>query len=54
MLVPRAFHVSEGEQASVVLIVLENFVFIFSRRLYEVNVEDTNEIDWEDLASAIG
>ncbi|XP_026370028.3 transcription termination factor 1 isoform X1 [Ursus arctos] len=23
-------------------------------RLYEVNVEDTNEIDWEDLASAIG
>uniref|UniRef100_A0A2K5NXL5 Transcription termination factor 1 n=1 Tax=Cercocebus atys TaxID=9531 RepID=A0A2K5NXL5_CERAT len=23
-------------------------------RLYEINVEDTNEIDWEDLASAIG
>nr|XP_045739367.1 transcription termination factor 1 [Mirounga angustirostris]XP_045739368.1 transcription termination factor 1 [Mirounga angustirostris]XP_045739369.1 transcription termination factor 1 [Mirounga angustirostris] len=23
-------------------------------RLYEVNVEDTNEIDWEDLAGAIG
>ncbi|KAG3288232.1 transcription termination factor 1, transcript variant X1 [Ictidomys tridecemlineatus] len=23
-------------------------------RLYEINVEDANEIDWEDLASAIG
>ncbi|XP_032491801.1 transcription termination factor 1 isoform X4 [Phocoena sinus] len=23
-------------------------------RLYEINVEDVNEIDWEDLASAIG
>ncbi|XP_064227792.1 transcription termination factor 1 isoform X3 [Aotus nancymaae] len=23
-------------------------------RLYKINVEDTNEIDWEDLASAIG
>lgn len=23
-------------------------------RLYEINVEDSNEIDWEDLASAIG
>ncbi|XP_012577044.1 PREDICTED: transcription termination factor 1 isoform X2 [Condylura cristata] len=23
-------------------------------RLYEVNVEDANEVDWEDLASAIG
>lgn len=23
-------------------------------RLYEINVEDSNEIDWEDLAAAIG
>lgn len=23
-------------------------------RLYEINVEDANEIDWEDLASTIG
>lgn len=23
-------------------------------RLYEINVEDANEIDWEDLAGAIG
>ncbi|XP_058528829.1 transcription termination factor 1 [Ochotona princeps] len=27
---------------------------ILIERLYEINVEDSNEIDWEDLASAIG
>lgn len=26
----------------------------FIERLYELNVNDANEIDWEDLASAIG
>ena len=29
------------------------FLF-FSHRLYEINVQDVNEIDWEDLASIIG
>jgi hypothetical protein len=29
-------------------------IFTFSYRLYELNVNDANEIDWEDLASAIG
>jgi hypothetical protein len=31
-----------------------DFSFFFSYRLYELNVEDANEIDWEDLAGAIG
>lgn len=26
--------------------------YFFSYRLYELNVNDANEIDWEDLASA--
>ena len=29
-------------------------IFTFSYRLYELNVNDANEIDWEDLAGAIG
>lgn len=26
----------------------------FIERLYEINVEDINEIDWEDFVSVIG
>uniref|UniRef100_A0A5F4WKV3 Transcription termination factor 1 n=1 Tax=Callithrix jacchus TaxID=9483 RepID=A0A5F4WKV3_CALJA len=40
----RLYYGVNGLQAKVNLI----------ERLYEINVEDTNEIDWEDLASAIG
>uniref|UniRef100_A0A2K6UVN1 Transcription termination factor 1 n=1 Tax=Saimiri boliviensis boliviensis TaxID=39432 RepID=A0A2K6UVN1_SAIBB len=40
----RIYYGVNGLQAKVNLI----------ERLYEINVEDTNEIDWEDLASAIG